>query len=72
VTAAEALGAPWLVLGLPADGHRPRSGTCWRCGASDREVAWIGAVRVDGITAPYTACQPCAEVYGRLVREYVR
>jgi hypothetical protein len=65
-------GLPWLVLGVPAGGHRAEAGTCWRCDAADVEVAWIGAIRVDGVTAPYTACRDCAEEYGRRARRYAR
>jgi hypothetical protein len=69
---AEAPGAPWLVLGVPADGHRAQAGDCWRCDATDRPVAWIGAVRLDGAAAPFMACRPCAETIGRRAMEYVR
>jgi hypothetical protein len=68
----EAPGAAWLVLGVPADGHRARRGVCWRCDATDRPVAWIGAVRLDGEAAPFTACRPCAERIGHLAREHAR
>lgn len=67
---AEAPGSLWLVLGVPADGHRARAGRCLSCGATDRPVAWTGVIRLDDIAAPYTACEDCAAALGAYARAY--